>query len=237
MRQLKGSTRIERILFGNLPDAYPVNHPVDGSQQVPVLRRVNVTDIPDELVAFDDRKRAKSPTHAGLHFFRDDKKFISILVKPEAKTMEFAPYKIMLTPDVTIGDGMPPWQKARNVVLGRAAGVVWEKRGMKVIPTVRWTNQEDLDLVTCGIPQRSVFAVSSYMARRDPTDYSIFQEGLRYLVNCLNPVAVIVYGSLDDELSNELSRFCDIFVYQDPMTKIRDNAKRVSPDDNALFPH
>lgn len=236
MRRLSGKTHVERILFGNLPDAYPDNHPVDGSQQVPVLRRVKITDIPDELVAFDDRKRTLSPAHAGIHFFRDDNKFISILVKPENRTLEFASYKIMLTPDVSLGTGMPPWQKARNVVLGRAAGVVWEKCGLTVIPTVRWLEQDDLELVACGIPQRSVFAVSSYMARRDPADYRNFQEGLRYLVQYLNPVAVLVYGSIDEGLLGELSEFCDIFVYQDAMSKIRDKAKRGTSDENVLFP-
>lgn len=238
MRQLVGKTQIEKILFGNLPAAYPANHPVEGLQQVPVLRRVNITDIPEELVAFDDRKRVKSSAQTGLHFFRDDSKFISVLLEPEMKAKEFAAYKIVLTPDVTIGTGMPPWQKARNLVLGRAAGVVWENRGIKVIPTVRWLGEEDWDMVTCGIPQRSVFAVSSYMARRDPADYLTFQHGLRYLVDCLKPVAEIVYGSLDDELFTELSSHCALFVYQDAVTQIRNrNRKRTdSSDADVLFP-
>lgn len=235
MRQLVGKTQLESILFGNLPNSYPANHPVDGLQQVPLLRRVSISDIPDELVAFDDRKRAKSPAMAGLHFFRDDSKFISVLLQPEVKIKEFAPFKIILTPDVSIGSGMPPWQKARNVVLGRAAGVVWENRGMKVIPTVRWLGKEELDLVACGVPQRSIFAVSSYMSRRDPADYREFQNGLRYLVDYLKPVAVIVYGSLDDELSTELRGRCDLFIYQDALTQLRNNAKTASSEADVLF--
>lgn len=235
MRQLVGKTEIEKILFGSLPNAYPANHPVEGLQQVPILRRVNISDIPEELVAFDDRKRAKSPEKAGLHFFRDDRKFMSVLLEPDVKVKEFACYKIVLTPDVTIGTGMPPWQKARNLVLGRAAGVVWEHRGIKVIPTVRWLGEEDWDLARCGIPQRSVFAVSSYMARRDPVDYLQFQHGLRYLVECLKPVAVIVYGSLDDELFTELSSHCELFVYQDAMTRIRSKKSTDSSDADGLF--
>jgi len=236
LRKLSGNSKVERILFGSLSDAYPENHPVEGIDQVPLLTRRSIKDIPTELIAFDDRKRAQSPGDAGLHFFREDRKFLSVLLNPEAKLKGFAPYKIILTPDVTIGQGMPPWQRVRNVVLGRAAGVIWEKRGLRVIPTLRWVDEADLTLVACGVPQRSVFAVSSYMARRNPADYRIFQDGLRYLAKNLNPVAVIVYGSLDANLLLELSDQCDVFVYEHPMAKIRKSAKMASSNENALIP-
>jgi hypothetical protein len=236
LRKLSGKSKVERIVFGSLSDAYPENHPVEGIDQVPVLSRRSITDIPTELVAFDDLKRARSQGDAGLHFFREDRKFISALLNPEAKIKGFAPYKIILTPDVTIGQGMPHWQRVRNVVLGRAAGVIWEKRGLKVIPTLRWVDEADLKLVACGVPQRSVFAVSSYMARRDPADYRIFQHGLRYLANYLNPVAVIVYGSLDAKLLLELSDQCDVFVFEHPMAKIRKTSKIAASNENALIP-
>lgn len=152
MRSLNGKTRLERVLFGELSEAFPQPHEVGGVEQVPMLRRLQLADVPNELIAFDDRKRAVDSTQTALHFFRFDHKFVATLLEPEKRVKDFQSFSAVLTPDVTLGTGMPPWQRARNTVLGRAAGAVWQSRGLTVIPTLRWLDESDYELVASGIP-------------------------------------------------------------------------------------
>lgn len=102
------------LLLHGAPEGYPLGHPIDGAQQIPWLARVTPSLVPGALCALNDRGREATPDSTGLHFFRDDEALLPISARPAKYVPDFAPYRLVLTPDITIGEGMPPFRRVRG---------------------------------------------------------------------------------------------------------------------------
>lgn len=82
MTHLYTHTDDQLVMYKRFPVGYPVGNPVAGNWQIPVLKGFNSSTIPGDLIAFDDRKRSSNPRNSGIHFYRDDRKFASVLKNP-----------------------------------------------------------------------------------------------------------------------------------------------------------
>lgn len=203
--QAKAFTASDRSVFSDIPPGYPVGrHPTDGIGEIPVLNFVPTEGIPEHLVAFNDLGRAPVRGKTGVHFFRNDQTFENVLSFPATYGPKFSDFQCVLTPDITLGAGMTPWMKAHRVAYSRMVGVIWQKRGLVVIPTLRWNSIEDLDLVCSGIVERSVIAVSNYGSRRDNDLRSAFETGLPQVIERLNPSGLVVFGDTKGKVFSEI---------------------------------
>lgn len=218
---LIATTDKERILFGELPPGYPRDHPVASPDQIPVLDRPFSAKPPINLVACNDLSRTLSHHETGVHFYKADRKFLSAVTNPLAWVSKLEVFQCVLTPDITIGDGMPRWQRIRNTVLSRAAGVVWQSRGLNVIPSLRWRDKGDYDFVSSGVPLNSIFSVSNYGSRLEPRDRREFIYGLHAMVERLEPQVVLVFGTLDQAMRNDFESKAELVNYVDEITKLR----------------
>lgn len=224
------------LLLHGAPEGYPMGHPVDGDQQIPQLRGVSENRVPEVLCAFNDRGRVADPSSAGLHFFRADEALLPIIGRPAKYAHTFSPYRVVLTPDLTIGEAMAPWQRARAVALSRMAGVVWQERGLTVVPTLRWRTKHDYDNVASGIPTHSIVAVATYGSRRDPELRTEFERGLPAMVERLEPSAVLVFGSTRDRVFAQLVCRTEFIQYLPPMAAMRDaRPDKTIPGQHSLF--
>lgn len=210
----RAATSADRSIFSDAPVGYPIGrHPIAGAWEVPVLAPVKETRVPEHLVAINDLGRATDPRTTGVHFFRDDAVFQSILRNPSTYAPKLSRFRVVLTPDITLGTGMNLWMKAQRVAYARMVGVVWERRGLCVVPTVRWTSLDDLDLVCSGIAPKTLIAVSNYGSRRDPELRSIFERGLPALVERLDPAAMLVFGDTRSRVFDTLRQSTRIVEY------------------------
>jgi hypothetical protein len=200
-------------IFAGVPESYPLGFPVDGIEQIPILKKLTLDDVPEFLCPFDQLSRVKDMKETALHFFRDDVTFQEILGVPDKYVEKFSHYKAILTPDCSLTFGMSPSKRAHQTLLSRAAGAVWQSRGLKVIPTIRWCESSDYDLVCCGISQNSVIAISSYGSDRDPMLRKNFQDGARAIAERLNPVAILIYGSISEEFFRSMSKYAKIIHF------------------------
>lgn len=111
----RASTSADGSIFSDAPAGYPIGrHPVDGVWEVPVLAPLSEARVPERLVAINDLGRAADPLTTGVHFFRDDAVFQPILRNPSAYAPKLSRYRVVLTPDITLGTGMNRWMKAHR---------------------------------------------------------------------------------------------------------------------------
>lgn len=191
----KLSIATEGDVFSDVPEGYPVGrHPTEGPWEIPVLDRVPIDRIPKHLVAFNDLGRATDRATSGVHFFRHDETFAKLLASPALYGPKFSDFQCVLTPDITLGSGMNSWMKAHRVAYSRMTGVIWQKRGLVVVPTLRWNSINDLEFVCSGVPNQSVIAVSNYGSRRDRELRRAFESGLPEVIARVSPSALIVFG-------------------------------------------
>lgn len=213
MADLRDDLYSQQERLPEIPPGYPQGHPVSGEWQLPVMAAVLVKD-PLDAIGFDDRKRVTEPSRSIIHFYRDDKKFMGALMKPKEWVYRFMNYGYVLTPDLTLGDDMPDWLIAHRVFYTRAVGVIWQKRGIAVIPHVRWRKVSQIPQIICGLPTGSAIAVSNYGFRREATERKIFTDGLEVVIDLLRPEVVILYGSIQPEMQQTLSLVPKVFVFE-----------------------
>jgi hypothetical protein len=214
-------SKSEYHLLIGAPRDYPVDQPVAGEHLMPVLVGARREDIPSDLAAFNDVGRGTIPSQTGIHFFKSDAKIAHVLGRPKKYGNTLGHFKVLLTPDVTLSDGMPEWMRAKNTFLSRAAGAAWEAQGITVIPTLRWISPGDYDLICSGLPSGGVFAVSSYGSIRDRVLRNIFIDGLAELAKRLQPVAILVYGTALKEIQEIVGPNIEVVMYPTPTQKLR----------------
>ena len=206
-------------IFGGVPESYPMGFPVEGPEQMPMLRQLTIEHLPGYLCAFDQPSRVHHPKDTALHFYREDRVFQEVLRTPNEYVARFSKYKAVLTPDCSMTLGMSPSKRARQTILSRAVGAVWQSRGLTVIPSIRWADRSDYDLVCSGVPAKSVIAISSYGSMRDLALRNNFEEGVFEITQRLSPVGLVVYGSISAEVFGALSKMTTVAHFTSPTSR------------------
>ena len=191
-------------ILGGLTSGYENHFPVEGPQKIPVLSATSIESIPKVVLPFDNDLPESECLDVGLHFYCDDRKFISVVADPLRWVSRFAKYKCVLTPDISLSDSMAPWQRVKNTVYSRAVGATWQAHGLQVIPSIRWVDRTDYEFVGVGIPRGSVVAFGALGAYRDQSKRVIFQHGVEAMVERLEPSAIVVYGKLEAKFQSRL---------------------------------
>lgn len=227
-------SEFEILLFAAVPGWFPFGVELTEKNQMIVMPKLTLDDVPRALCSFDQPSRIISEKDTGVHFFVHDRKFRNVIVNPKTYVGKFMNLGAILTPDLTLTVEMPRWVRIQRTHLSRCVGTYFLSRQLNVIPTLRWVELSDLDFVAEGIPQESVFAVGAYGNSRDPQSRSIFETGLIELIDILNPVGVMIYGPIRDEVAARLAKKTRLFTFAHPMTDKNQNLNRQETR-NSLF--
>jgi hypothetical protein len=214
MADIQDKLRLQFEGLPTVPKGYPQGHPVVGDWQLPVMKQVTLSKNPLAAVGFDDRKKSVNHRDTLIHFYRDDLKFNGVLARPKTWVSRLMDFGYIVTPDISLGDDMPWWVMAHRVFYSRAVGVIWQLRGMTVIPNIRWRYLNQIPQITQGIPVGSTIAVSNYGFRRNPVEKQLFADGLLLVLDILNPTTVILFGSINGELEYILRDIPNVVVLE-----------------------
>ena len=208
-------------IFAGVPEAYPIGFPVDGEEQIPCLTHPPDNSVPEYLCAFDQLSRAPKPEETALHFYRADEIFQAVISNPEKYLEKFAKFRAVLTPDCSLTLGMSPSKRAHQTLLSRAVGAIWQSRGINVIPSLRWSDSSDYDLVTSGLNPGGTLAISSYGSMRDAELRRNFEMGAREIVTRLMPTTLLFYGAVSRRLLNDLNESTEVRLFRSPTSVIQ----------------
>lgn len=168
--------------------------PSDNPYGIPTLRHTPLARIPRWLVPYRMRVRSDDPlTHGAVHFFVDDYRFDTTWSKPRKALDYLEQFDTLLTPDFSLFRDWPLAVQVWNTYRNRWCGAYWQSLGFTVIPTVSWSTSESFAFAFCGIPQRSLLAISTVGVKRG-LSHRLFMEGFREMVQRLQPSVVLCYG-------------------------------------------
>jgi hypothetical protein len=230
----KLQTEFDILLFAAVPGWFPFGVELTKLNQMIVMPQLTLDDVPKVLCSFDQPSRIISEKDTAVHFFVHDRKFRNVIMNPQMYVGKFMNLGAILTPDLTLTVEMPRWVRIQRTHLSRCVGAYFLSRQLNVIPTLRWVELSDLDFVAEGIPQESVFAVGAYGNFRNPQSRWIFETGLIELIDILNPVGVLIYGPIRDEVAARLAKKTRLFTFAHPMTDKNQNLNRQETR-NSLF--
>ena len=78
--------------------------------------------------------------------------------------------------------------------------------GIKVIPTISWSDKDSFDWCFDGEPKNSIVAVSSVGTQNDKTAKRLFLNGYNEMLKRLEPEMIIFYGNIPDECMGNIIR-------------------------------
>lgn len=159
----------------------------------------NLENIP--LQGFNFALTDKNPKGKGVHFFLHDYQFERVWVRPQRYAEVLSKYEFVLSPDFSSYSDMPDTLKRFNVYRNRWCGRFWQDFGIKVIPTITWSDDIGADYAFCGVPKHSIIAVST-MGEGRWSNYQSLRKNWDKMLDILEPRIILLYGK---DLSKQLS--------------------------------
>jgi len=166
--------------------------------------------LPFRLISYDEAKsihrkemrRGNSDYHvdAFIHFYIDDQKFdgkqSSIWLYPNKALSVIRHFSGLVAPDFSTYADFPEPIKIWNIYRMCAFGYWISTLGIPVISNVRWGAEETWRYCFDGNPRNSILAIGTVASGiRLLKNRPLFENGLFYMADLLEPHTIIVYGS------------------------------------------
>ncbi len=176
-----------------------------GKYDIPVLDAVHIENLDKySLQGFNFAKQEKFPEQKGVHFFIHDYQFERVWNRPDRYTEMLSKFAFVLSPDFSCYDGVPRAINIFNTYRKNWCARYWQTAGIKVIPTITWSSERDLEYCMCGIPKHSTIAVSTVGEGR----WAHFEQLFKYwdlVLDTLEPDTILLYGKdLRDQLRGNI---------------------------------
>lgn len=168
----------------------------DNEYGIPTLLKDDF--IPDDLVMYGtDVRRSYAKTKGKtVHFFLDDYKFESLWNKPVKTLQPIKNIGSALSPDFSLFMDYPKALQIYNTYRNRWLGRFWQHHGIKVIPTIGWSDESSYDFCFKGVHKNSPVAVGTVGVNNKDSKY-LFAKGFDKMCEVLEPSALIVYGETE----------------------------------------
>jgi hypothetical protein len=158
---------------------------------------VKVNEFPvKELIPY----RVDSNRKGTAHFFLDDYRFERCWKNADSQLAVLKEYDGVLSPDFSMYTNYPEafqiWQVYRN----RWCARYWQENGIKVIPTVSWSDKTSYKYSFLGIEKGSVVAIGTVGVIGNKSAEKLFMQGFKEMLKRLEPKHILIYGNKLAEL-------------------------------------
>ena len=159
--------------------------------------KIDISKI--EWIPFNFAKTAKDRKQKGIHFFVDDYQFVRLWNTPEKYIDLLRQFAAVCTPDFSQYTDMPVAMRLYNHYRKHWLGAYWQAHGIKVIPSICWSDPESYAYCFDGEPVGSSVAISSVGTQSNAESKKLFDQGCREAIKRLDPVQILWYGTCPKE--------------------------------------
>lgn len=190
-----------------------------GKYEIPLINPE--TEYPQgEFIPFNYAKTARNPEAKIVHCFVDDYQFARLWNTPERYISRLWDFAAVCSPDFSTYTDMPMAMQIYNHYRKHWLAAYWQMMGMRVYPTISWSDKRSYDWCFDGEPVGGIVAVSSVGTQADKESKRLFLDGYNEMMKRLNPSWVIFYGKVPQE--------CDWNIIRVPpfVEQVRERAKK-----------
>lgn len=155
------------------------------------------------LLTFNYAKTCLSPAQYHLCFYIDDYQFERLWNEPQKYLYLLEQFKGLIGPDFSMYRDFPVILNIYNCWRNKVLTAYWQKLGLEVIPNVSWSDESSYDWCFDGLPKNSILAVSTNGVLKDKVAKAMFIAGFREMKRRLQPIKVVIVGSIPKELEDE----------------------------------
>ena len=174
----------------------------DGLFEIPIIEKPSHIIIPSDIIPFSQRNRVSAP-NAAIGFFERDEEFASVLKNPDAFIEDLCRFSAVISPDCSLYRDAPFSVQVTNIYRNRAVGSHYQRKGLYVIPQVRWGSEATYTttvfperIAFLGVEKHSIVAIGTYGCIQHKEDKYHFKAGLEAMLETLKPEVVLVYGPM-----------------------------------------
>ena len=173
-----------------------------GDYDIPAIRPDNPPV--DNWISFNYAKGCEEPEKHGIHFFVDDYQFVRLWKQPDKYLDMLRRFQAVCTPDFSTYTDFPRAVQHYNHYRKHWLGAYWQTHGVRVIPTISWSDKDSYTWCFDGEPEGCTVAVSSVGTQADPESRKLFLTGYREMLSRLQPLKIIMYGNVPDECQGNI---------------------------------
>jgi hypothetical protein len=179
------------------------NFKATGKWDIPIIKKQNLSLDDVKLIAYSDTKQNDRPenTVCGVHFFIDDYRFTGIYNNPERSIKKLSQYAFLLSPDYSTYSDMNYWRQLKSAAHSRWVGAYWQSKGLKVIPTMTWSDARSYSFCFDGIEKNSIVAIGMIGCK---SEKNAFLRGYNAMIERIEPKTVICFGTPFDEMHGNI---------------------------------
>lgn len=159
-----------------------------------------------EFIGFNHHRSCLERAEKGLHFFLDDYQFTRIWCNIDRYVPIFQKYKCVLTPDFSMYSEFPEALQIYNHYRKHWIGAYLQELGIKVIPSIAWSDQHSFSWCFDGEPAGGVVAVSSVGTQGYEYTKELFLMGYQEMICRLRPATILFYGKVPAECTGNIIR-------------------------------
>lgn len=179
-----------------------------GIPEIPPVTSVNV----DNWIGFNYVRGCEDPEVHGVHFFVDDYQFLRVWTRPDDYISKLRKFQAVCAPDFSTYVDFPKCIQIYNHYRKHWLAKYWTDRGIKVIPTISWSDDSSFDWCFDGEPKNSIVAVSSVGTQAQAYSQQLFIEGYEEMLSRLSPIGIIFYGDIPDMVDTSNVLHLESFV-------------------------
>lgn len=184
-----------RRLFDNLDKGIFIG---EGKYDIPIIQPV--TDYPtQDFIPINYARTAKDPASKTVHCFVDDYQFMRLWNRPDDNIPILSKFNAVCSPDFSTYTDMPMVMQIYNHYRKHWTAAYWQMHGMKVYPTISWSDESSYNWCFDGEPVGGIVAVSSMGCMKNPESKKLFLRGYEEMMKRLDPTYVIFYGKVPEE--------------------------------------
>lgn len=143
-----------------------------------------------------------------LCYFLNTSNLDTLYKRPNGYLKKLKRFAGIISPDFSLYPEMPLSMRIYNCFRSRVMAFYMQEKGLNIIPSVAWANEDDFEYCFDGIPKHSSVAISSNGCKADEYSKEVFLVGVEALQHALQPKTLVVCGSVD-----ELEKYNNILCY------------------------
>ena len=169
---------------------------------IPDIPKQTFKKVPENLCASAYGAKTKYP--ALVHFFIEDRRFESVWTHPVRSLNKLTDEKTwaVCSPDFSMYADAPYALQLYQVWRSRVLNKFWAENGIKVIPTIMFSNKKSLEYSFLGIPKKQILALS-VPSRATSEELLNFRNGYIAMLEFLEPSIILCFGSEIDIMSRD----------------------------------
>ena len=182
-----------------------INFYSNNKWNIPEIQGISAVDEKVQFIGFNYAKTFEKAqrTEFGIHFFLDDYQFNRLWNNPNKYVPLLLKYRYVLSPDFSMFLDYPKAIQMWKHYQKHWIGAYLELFGIKVIPTIGWSDEESFEWCFDGEPKKSIVAVSSIGTQKQEESMSLFIKGYMEMKKKLKPKKVLFWGNIPKELEKE----------------------------------